>query len=96
MIADAPLSDNDLYEFDIRALFNTQKAMLGNATLDESDIETWHIRLGHRNTLDLTDAVRKNLVSGPPASVVTRVYVPSPPNMSSARDSDQAHCDSQI
>ena len=71
VIADAPLSDNDLYEFDIRELFNTQKAMLGSATLDESDIETWHIRLGHRNTLDLTEAVRKNLVSGPPASVVT-------------------------
>jgi hypothetical protein len=71
VIADAPLSDNDLYEFDIRELFNTQKAMLGSATLDESDIETWHIRLGHRNTLDLTEAVRKNLVSGPPVSVVT-------------------------
>jgi hypothetical protein len=71
VIADAPLSDNDLYEFDICERFDTQKAMLGNATLDESDIETWHIRLGHRNTLNLTEAVRKNLVSGSPASVVT-------------------------
>ena len=59
MIVDAPLNDNDLYEFDIRELFNTQTAMLGSATLDESDIETWHIRLDHRNTLDLREAVRK-------------------------------------
>ena len=69
VIADAPLSENDLYEFDIRDLFDTQKAMLGSATLDESEIDTWHVRLGHRNTLDLQEAVRNNLLSGPPAVV---------------------------
>ncbi len=36
MIADAPLSENDLHEFDIRELFNMQKALIGSATLDES------------------------------------------------------------
>ena len=69
VVADAPLSHNDLYEFDIRDLFATQSALLGSVTLPESEIDTWHIRLGHRNTLDLQEAVRKNLLSGPPAVV---------------------------
>ena len=47
--------------FDIRDLFDTLSAMLGSANLDESEIDTWHIRLGHRNTLDLQEAVRNNL-----------------------------------
>jgi hypothetical protein len=69
VVADAPLSHNDLYEFDIRDLFATQSALLGSVTLPESEIDTWHIRLGHRNTLDLQEAVRKNLLSEPPAVV---------------------------
>ena len=43
--------------------------MLGSATLDESEIDTWRIRLGHFNTLDLQEAVRNNLLSGLPAVV---------------------------
>ena len=41
MVADAPLLNNDLYEFDKRNLFATQSALLGSVTLPESEIDTW-------------------------------------------------------
>jgi hypothetical protein len=65
-----------LYEFDIRELMSTHSAnlmstaLLGSATLDETDPETWHVQLGHRNMQDLQYAVKKNLVSGVPSAVL--------------------------
>ena len=76
VITRAPLTEHNLYEFDIRELMSTDSAnlmstaLLGSATLDETDPETWHVRLGHRNMQDLQYAVKKNLVSGVPSAVL--------------------------
>jgi hypothetical protein len=72
IVTRAPLSNHDLYEFDIREMFssNMDTALLGSVTLDENNLETWHLRLGHRNIQDLKTAVKKNLISGVPASIL--------------------------
>ena len=45
VIARAPLKHSDLYEFDIRQLFNqVETSLLGSALLDDNDITTWHLR----------------------------------------------------
>ena len=50
VIARAPLQNSNLYEFDIRQLFEqVESALLGSVLLDEKEINTWHLRLGHRN-----------------------------------------------
>ena len=76
VITRAPLTKHNLYEFDIRQILSSDSAnmvnsaLLGSATLDEKDPETWHIRLGHRNMHDLQHAVKNNLVSGVPSDVL--------------------------
>ena len=63
-----PLSNQEMYEFDIRHMFGSkpyvQTAMLGSASMPDGD--AWHLRLGHRNIRDIRDAFHLNLISGIP------------------------------
>ena len=40
--------------------------------MPDSDPWTWHLRLGHRNLVDIRRAVRWNLISGIPFEILTR------------------------
>jgi hypothetical protein len=68
VVTQAPLTNRNLYEFDIRELFESSAlsatALLGNAALPDNDPQTWHVRLGHRNLDNIRVAVKKNLISG--------------------------------
>ncbi len=65
VVTRAPLTKHDLYEFDIRHMFQStpyvQTALLGSVVLPATDLWTWHLRLGRRNIRDIRDAVRLNL-----------------------------------
>ena len=73
VIARAPLQNSNLYEFDIRQLFEqVESALLGSVLLDEKEINTWHLRLGHRNEDDLRFAIKKNLIAGVPTAAAKK------------------------
>ncbi len=71
----APLSANGLYEFNIRQMYETSttnpSALLGSVSLPDSDPWTWHLRLGHRNFIDIRRALCLNLICGIPFEILT-------------------------
>ena len=57
----------------IRQLFaQVETALLGSVLLDNNDIHTWHLRLGHRNVDDLRTAIKKNLIAGVPTAAAKK------------------------